>query len=44
MEIIQAISSVGFPIVFCLLMFWQNTKVINKNTAAIKELTVMLRK
>ena len=44
MDIMQAISTVGFPIVAFLLMFWQSTKTINKNTQVINELILTLRK
>ena len=43
MEIITAISSVGFPIVMCLLVFYQSNKTIRENTKAIRELTMMMR-
>ncbi|KKL85143.1 hypothetical protein LCGC14_1957680 [marine sediment metagenome] len=41
---IQAISTVGFPIVAFLLVFWQSNTVIKSNTAALKELTLMLKR
>lgn len=44
MELIQSISTVGFPIVAYLLMFWLSTKTIKENTNAIRELTKSLRK
>ena len=44
MEITEIISAVGFPIAAFLLMFWQNTKVINKNTEAINNLCNSLKK
>lgn len=40
-ELIQMISSTGFPIVMCLLMFKNNievTQMISKNTEAINAL------
>ena len=43
METIDLISNVGFPIAAFLLMFWQNTKVINKNTEAMNELILYLK-
>jgi len=43
-EITQMISAVGFPIVFCLLMFWQGNKTIKENTQAIRELTKYIRR
>ena len=45
--IIQAISTVGFPIVMCILMLKQNSKqleIIQNNTNAINNLTEELRK
>lgn len=42
-EVIKAISTVGFPIVAFLLMFWQSTTAIKSNTAALKELSVMIK-
>lgn len=44
MDIIQAISSVGFPIVAFLLMFWQSITTIKSNTNAIKKLTMVIKK
>ena len=44
MEITELISNVGFPIAAFLLMFWQNTKVIKKNTEAINNLCLSLKK
>ena len=43
-DVIQAISTVGFPIVAFLLIFWQSTTIIKANTAALKELTTHVRK
>ena len=43
MDTITAISSVGFPIVMCLLIFYQSSKTIRANTEAIRELTLMLK-
>ena len=37
-EIVQLISSLGFPIVAYLLMYWQNSKTIAANTQALNEL------
>ena len=40
-NLVQVISSVGFPIVACCALFWQNQKLseaINNNTAALKDL------
>jgi hypothetical protein len=44
MEIVQMISTVGFPIVAFLLMFWQSSKTIDQNTKALQELLVYLKK
>lgn len=41
----QAISSVGFPIVACCLMFWQNSKLqetLAKNTETLAELKTII--
>ena len=41
-EILQAISTVGFPIVCCIVLFIQNNNLkdtINENTKAILTLT-----
>lgn len=35
-NIIDLINSVGFPIVCCLLMYYQNNKVLNKMDDSIK--------
>lgn len=35
---LAAISSVGFPIVAYLMIFWLLTRVIHRNTEAIKDL------
>ena len=43
-EITQMISTIGFPIVAFLLLFWQSTTTIKANTQAIKELTIKLKK
>lgn len=43
MDTIQAISTVGFPIVAFLMLFWQSTNTIKANTTAIKELTIMIK-
>ena len=42
-DIVQLISTVGFPIVAFLLMYYQNTKTLANNTQALKELTISLR-
>lgn len=44
MDNLNAISTVGFPIVMCLLMFYQNNKVIRNNTRAINDLAISLKK
>ena len=43
-EILTAISTVGFPIVAFLLMFWQSTRTIKENTKALTELCAYLKK
>ena len=46
-EIANLISTVGFPIVMCILMLKQNSKqleIIQNNTTAINNLTEELRK
>lgn len=43
MDTIQAISTVGFPIVAFLLVFWQSTTIIKSNTQAIRELTIYIK-
>lgn len=40
---LQAISTVGFPIVAFLLVFWQSNTVIKANTAALKELAIVIK-
>jgi len=42
-EILEAVKTVGFPIVAFLLMFYQQTTTIKANTEAIKNLTISLR-
>lgn len=39
---LAAVSTVGFPIVAFLLMFWFSTKVVRENTAALQELKTVL--
>lgn len=44
-EIVNVISTVGFPIVCCLIMFNQNSKIteaLNNNTKVIAELKTKL--
>ena len=46
-EIANLISTVGFPIVMCILMLKQNSKqleIIQNNTNAINNLTEEIRK
>jgi len=43
MDAITAISTVGFPIVAFLLMFYQTTCTIQDNTKAIRELIVLMK-
>jgi len=40
---LHAISTVGFPIVAFLLVFWQSSTIIKSNTKAIRELTILLK-
>lgn len=42
MDILQAISTVGFPIVMCLILVFRLEKTINQNTKAIKELALAI--
>lgn len=42
-EMARLISTVGFPIVAFLLMFYQSTKTIQKNTQVLSELVLLLR-
>jgi hypothetical protein len=44
MDIMQMISTVGFPIVAFLLLFWQSTCTIAKNTQALNELLIYIKK
>jgi hypothetical protein len=44
MDILQAISTVGFPIVAFLLIFWQSSCTIKANTNALSELLIYLKK
>jgi len=44
MEIITAISTVGFPIVAYLMLYLDLRKVVTLNTEAIKNLTKARRK
>lgn len=40
-DIMQLISTVGFPVAACIALFWQNNKLseaISTNTAALVEL------
>jgi len=42
--ILQAISTVGFPIVAFLLMFYQTSVTIKENTKAIRELIYHIKR
>jgi len=45
-DILTAITTVGFPIVACIALFWQNSKMsetISHNTEAIIELTTIIK-
>ena len=42
--LVEMINAVGFPIVAFLLMFYQSNKTINKNTSAINELVLHLKR
>jgi len=39
-SVLTAISTVGFPIVAFLLMFWQGNKTIKENTKVLRELCI----
>lgn len=44
--ILTAVSTVGFPIVFCILLFNNNVKVnetLANNTKAIESLTIYIK-
>ena len=41
-EVVKAISSVGFPIVMCGVLFWYIYKVESKLTEAINNLTIVI--
>lgn len=41
-EVVKAISSVGFPIVMCGVLFWYIYKVESKLTDAITELSTVI--
>jgi len=43
-EIVELINSVGFPIAAFLLTFWQNTRVLNKNTEALQGLKEVIER
>lgn len=43
-DVVQAVSTVGFPIVMCLLMAWYFTKRDATMTAALNELTIAVNK
>ena len=41
-EVVKAISSVGFPIVMCGVLFWYIYKVESKLTDALTELSTVI--
>lgn len=41
-NIIDMINNVGFPIVCCVLMYYQNNKVLDKMNDSIKSNTIAL--
>lgn len=41
-EVVKAISSVGFPIVMCGVLFWYIYKVESKLTEAINNLIIVI--
>jgi len=43
-EISELITNVGFPIVAFLLMYYQSTKTIKDNTAALREILIVIQK
>ena len=43
-DIIQVISTVGFPITAFLLIYWQSNTTIKANTKALAELLIYLKK
>lgn len=45
-DITTLITTVGFPIVACIALFWQNIRMsetIQNNTSAIMELTTIIK-
>lgn len=45
-DITTLITTVGFPIVACIALFWQNIRMsetIQNNTSAILELTTIIK-
>ena len=42
--LLTAISTVGFPIVAFLLMFYQSTRTIKENTKVLSELCLLMKK
>jgi len=44
MDVLTAVSTVGFPIVAFLLMFYQSTKTIRENTKALQELIYYIKR
>ncbi|MBD5522503.1 MAG: hypothetical protein HDR03_14990 [Lachnospiraceae bacterium] len=43
-EVVTAISTVGFPIVMCLLMFWMNDKQDTRHKEETEKITDALAK
>jgi len=42
-DLVQIISSVGFPIVVCLWFMLRTEKVIKANTTALNEITTLIK-
>lgn len=43
MEVTQIISTFGFPIAMCLWFMFRTEKIIEKNTEAVNNLTIILK-
>lgn len=41
-EFVQIVSTVGFPIAMCLLMWWDKKTTVDGNTTAINEIKLAL--
>lgn len=41
-DIIQAISTIGFPISMCLLLWWDKKVTVDANTQAINDIKMAL--